>query len=145
MVGAAEQHDNRRGARCPSGGAWRFIQRDAEGNAYEFYGEYLEVTPNEKVVYTFEFAGFPGHLVTDTVTFVPAGAGTRSFASSSFASKEDLDGMLATGMEGARQRELGPSGRVALLLDASLNRARGTMPRALMLSERFPDDRCGRT
>ena len=101
MVGPAEQHDHAwRSLDARPGGAWRFVQRDAEGNAYEFYGEYLEVTPNEKVVYTFEFAGFPGHVVTDTVTFQPAGAGTRLIASSSFASKEDLDGMLATGMEG---------------------------------------------
>lgn len=82
------------------GGAWRFVQRDTEGNVYEFYGEYLEVVPNSKIVYTFEFAGFPGHVVTDTVAFQPEGAGTRLIASSSFTSKEDLDGMLATGMEG---------------------------------------------
>jgi uncharacterized protein YndB with AHSA1/START domain len=81
------------------GGAWRFVQRDADGNAYEFYGEYLEVSPH-KLVNTFEFAGFPGHVVTDTVTFEPQGSGTRLVASSSFASKEDLDGMLSSGMEG---------------------------------------------
>lgn len=81
------------------GGAWRFVQRDAQGNAYEFHGEYLEVSP-QKLVNTFEFAGFPGHVVTDTVTFEPEGSGTRVVASSSFASKDDLDGMLASGMEG---------------------------------------------
>ncbi|MFN8675177.1 MAG: SRPBCC family protein [Thermomicrobiales bacterium] len=81
------------------GGAWRFVQRDAQGNAYEFYGEYLEVSPR-KLVNTFEFAGYPGHVVTDTVTFEPDGAGTRVVASSRFASKDDLDGMLASGMEG---------------------------------------------
>lgn len=82
------------------GGNWRFVQRDAEGNGYEFYGDYLEVVPNEKIVHTFEFAGFPGHVTTDTISFVPQGSGTRLVASSTFASKEDLDGMLATGMEG---------------------------------------------
>ncbi len=81
------------------GGAWRFVQRDADGNAYEFYGEYLEVVPNQKVVYTFEFAGFPGHVVTDTITFVPDGSGTRLIAASRYASKDDLDGMISTGME----------------------------------------------
>ena len=80
------------------GGAWRFVQRDPQGNAYEFYGTYLEVTPR-KLVNTFEFAGFPGHVVTDSVTFDADGPGTRVVASSSFASKEDLDGMLASGME----------------------------------------------
>ena len=81
------------------GGAWRFIQRDPDGNAFEFYGEYLEVSP-QKLVNTFEFGGFPGHVVTDTVTFEPAESGTRVVASSIFASKDDLDGMLASGMEG---------------------------------------------
>lgn len=81
------------------GGAWRFVQRDAQGNAYEFYGRYLEVSPR-KLVNTFEFAGYPGHVVTDTVTFEPDGAGTRVVASSRFASTDDLDGMLASGMEG---------------------------------------------
>ena len=80
------------------GGAWRFIQRDPAGIAYEFYGEHLEVSP-QKVVNTFEFAGYPGHIVTDTVTFEPQGTGTRLVATSRFASKEDLDGMLASGME----------------------------------------------
>ena len=82
------------------GGAWRFVQRDPEGNAYEFFGEYLEVVPNEKIVYTFEFAGFPGHVVTDTITLVPEGSGTRLIATSRYASKEDLDGMISSGMEG---------------------------------------------
>lgn len=80
-------------------GAWRFVQRDQAGNAYEFYGEYLEVSP-QKLVNTFEFAGYPGHIVTDTVTFEPHEGGTRVTAFSSFASREDLDGMLASGMEG---------------------------------------------
>lgn len=80
------------------GGAWRFEQRDPGGNAYEFYGEYLEVSPL-KLVNTFEFAGYPGHVVTDTVMFTPHETGTRLVATSRFASKEDLDGMLASGME----------------------------------------------
>ena len=95
------------------GGAWRFVQRDAQGNAYEFYGEYLEVAP-QKLVNTFEFAGYPGHVVTDTVTFEPAGSGTRVIASSSFASKNDLDGMLASGMEGGANESWD---RLAELLD----------------------------
>jgi uncharacterized protein YndB with AHSA1/START domain len=95
------------------GGAWRFVQRDADGNAYEFYGEYLEVSP-QKLVNTFEFAGFPGHVVTDTVTFEPDGTGTRVVASSSFPSKDDLDGMLASGMEGGANESWD---RLAELLD----------------------------
>ncbi|MEZ4562778.1 MAG: SRPBCC domain-containing protein [Thermomicrobiales bacterium] len=81
------------------GGVWRIVQHDAYGVAYEFHGTYLEVSPR-RLVNTFEFAGYPGHVVTDSVTFEPDGPGTRVVASSRFASKDDLDGMLASGMEG---------------------------------------------
>jgi len=80
------------------GGSWRFVQRDPHGTAFEFYGEFLEVSP-QKLINTFEFAGYPGHVVIDTVTFEPHESGTRVIASSRFSSKEDLDGMLASGME----------------------------------------------
>lgn len=81
------------------GGAWRFVQRDADGNEMAFYGEYLEVTPPSRYVYTFEFAGYPGHVVTDTITLEDLGDKTRVIASSLFSTKEDRDGMVASGME----------------------------------------------
>lgn len=80
------------------GGRWRFVQRDPADVVYEFSGEYLEVSP-ERLVNTFEFAGFPGHVVTDSVTFQAEGVNTRVVATSTFACKEDLDGMLESGME----------------------------------------------
>lgn len=41
------------------GGAWRFVRRAADGNAYAFFGEYLEVEPPERLVSIFEFTGIP--------------------------------------------------------------------------------------
>ena len=83
------------------GGLWRYVERDPQGNEYGFKGEYREIVPPERVVSTFEFEGMPGHIVIDTALFeeLPGGK-TRLTATSTFASKEDRDGMLASGMEG---------------------------------------------
>jgi uncharacterized protein YndB with AHSA1/START domain len=83
------------------GGRWRFVQRDPAGVEYGFNGEYREVVPPERLVSTFEFEGLPGHVVTDTATFIALPGGrTRVTVTSHFASQEDRDGMLQSGMEG---------------------------------------------
>ena len=81
------------------GGGWRYIQREADGTEYAFRGEYLEVSPIDKLVYTFEFEPMPGHVVTDSIEFHDIEGGTRLVTTSRFTSKEDLDGMLSSGME----------------------------------------------
>lgn len=86
------------------GGAWRFVQRTAKGEEYGFRGEYREVVPREKLVSTFEFEGMPGHIVVDSATFAERDGKTTVTVVSTFASKEDRDGMLASGMtEGANE------------------------------------------
>jgi uncharacterized protein YndB with AHSA1/START domain len=87
------------------GGLWRYIQREPDGAEYGFNGEYREVVPPERLVYTFEFEGLPGHVVVDTVTFEEEENGkTRVTALSLFANVEDRDGMVSSGMEfGANQ------------------------------------------
>jgi uncharacterized protein YndB with AHSA1/START domain len=81
------------------GGAWRFVQRDPEGNEYAFCGEFREVVPPERLVYTFEFEGMPGHIVVDTITFEEHDGKTTILSTSLFESVEDRDGMLESGME----------------------------------------------
>ena len=81
------------------GGAWRFVERDSEGNEYGFHGEFREVVPPERITWTFEFEGMPGHVVTDTITFEDQGGTTLVKTTSLFASLEDRDGMLNSGME----------------------------------------------
>lgn len=81
------------------GGAWRFICRDPEGGVYAFRGEYREVVPPERLVYTFEFEPMAGHVMTETIEFHAIGAKTRVTTRSAFASREDRDGMIASGME----------------------------------------------
>lgn len=83
------------------GGVWRFVHCDAQGNEFAFRGEYLEIAAPERVVNTFEFEQMPGHVVTETATFeeLPDGK-TRLTAVSKYANIQDLDGMVASGMEG---------------------------------------------
>jgi uncharacterized protein YndB with AHSA1/START domain len=82
------------------GGAWRYIQKDSQGNEYAFNGVYKEVKSPERLVYTFEFEPLAGHISTDTVTFEDAPGGkTLVTARTTFTSLEDLEGMLQSGME----------------------------------------------
>lgn len=84
------------------GGTWRYVQRDAEGNEYAFHGVYHDVTPPERLVYTFEFEGEPGRVALDTVVLEDLGGRTKVTDRTVFQSAEDRDGMLLSGMrEGA--------------------------------------------
>lgn len=81
------------------GGAYRFVSADAEGNEYAFRGEYREIVPPERVVWTFEFEGMPGMVSVDTLTIVEEDGSTTLTSTSVFDSIEQRDGMLQSGME----------------------------------------------
>ena len=81
------------------GGAWRFVQRAADGSEFGFRGEYREIVPPERVVQTFEFEGMPGHISVETMTLDERDGKTTLTATSVFTSVEDRDGMLQSGME----------------------------------------------
>jgi len=85
-----------------SGGSWRFIQKDKEGNEFAFHGVYHEVLEPERIIFTFEFEGLPesGHVLLDTAKFEELpGNRTKLIDQSVFQSVEDRDGMIQTGME----------------------------------------------
>jgi uncharacterized protein YndB with AHSA1/START domain len=82
------------------GGMWRFVQRDATGHEFVFYGEYRQIVPPERLVNTFEFEDVPGHIILDTLIFeeLPDGK-TQLTATSLFETIGDRDGILSSGME----------------------------------------------
>lgn len=82
------------------GGIWRYVQHDANGGEYAFRGVYHEITSPERLVYTFEFEGMPGHVLLETVTLVEHDGKTLITDSAVFQSVADRDGMIAAGMEG---------------------------------------------
>lgn len=85
-----------------SGGRWRFIQKDKDGNEFAFHGVNHDVTAPERIIGTFEFEGLPesGHVILETTKFeaLPGGR-TRVTTQSVYQSVEDRDGMVAAGME----------------------------------------------
>ena len=81
------------------GGKYRFVNKDADGNEYAFRGEYREIVPPEKIVWTFEFEGAPGNVSVDTMTLTEENGKTTIMGTSVFDSVEQRDGMLESGME----------------------------------------------
>lgn len=81
------------------GGIWRFISKDSAGNEYAFHGVYHAVIPNDRLVYTFEFEGMPGHVLLETIIFEEHDGKTLVSDMSVFQTVEARDGMLENGME----------------------------------------------
>jgi uncharacterized protein YndB with AHSA1/START domain len=81
------------------GGIWRYVQHDADGNENGFRGVYHEVVTPERLVFTFEWEGLPGHILLETVTFAERDGKTIITDSSVFQTIEDRDGMVQAGME----------------------------------------------
>ena len=79
------------------GGKWRFVNRHPKGEA-EFYGEYREIVPPERVVFTEIFAPFPdsGSLVTAVLT--EENDKTRLTVTAEYPSLEVRDMVIGTGM-----------------------------------------------
>ena len=81
------------------GGAWRYVQRKASGAEYAFHGEFREIVPPERIVWTFEFEGMPGEVAVETMTFVERDGNTTLTTRSLAPSREARDAVLQSGME----------------------------------------------
>jgi uncharacterized protein YndB with AHSA1/START domain len=84
-----------------SGGKYRYIHKDPQGNEFGFHGTFHEMS-EELMIQTFEFEGLPerGHVSLDTMRLkeLPGGR-TRVTIHSVFQSVSDRDGMVQSGME----------------------------------------------
>ena len=79
------------------GGKWRFVNRHPKGEV-AFHGEYREITPPDRLVYTELMEPYPdGSLVT--TTFTEEAGKTRVTVIASYPSKAIRDMVLASGME----------------------------------------------
>lgn len=77
---------------------WRLVQRDPDGNKHAINGVYHKIPP-ERVVFTFEYEGMPGHVFLETVTFEEQDSKTLMVDTAVFQSVDDRHGMLASVME----------------------------------------------
>jgi uncharacterized protein YndB with AHSA1/START domain len=79
------------------GGAWRFVNRHPEGEV-AFYGEYREITPPSRLVFTEIFEQFPDTVSVVTAEFTEEGGKTRLTATVRYPSLEVRDMVIASGM-----------------------------------------------
>jgi uncharacterized protein YndB with AHSA1/START domain len=79
------------------GGKWRFVNRHPEGEA-AFYGEYREIAPPGRVVFTEIFEQFPDSVSVVTAVLTEEGGKTRLTATVRYPSLEVRDMVLASGM-----------------------------------------------
>ena len=79
------------------GGAWRFVNRHPEGEAV-FYGEYREITPPSRLVFTEIFEPYPDSVSVVTTEFTTEGSKTRMTATVRYPSLEVRDMVIGSGM-----------------------------------------------
>ncbi|HET7024678.1 MAG TPA: SRPBCC family protein [Gemmatimonadales bacterium] len=77
------------------GGKYKLVFAHGEGQTMAFFGKYLEVVPNAKIVWTNEEDGSGGNVTT--VTFEEKDGKTLVVMSDLYASKEALDESLESG------------------------------------------------
>lgn len=84
-----------------SGGRYRYIHKDKDGNEFRFHGVFHEMS-EDLMIQTFEFEGLPerGHVTLDTMKLeeLPNNR-TKITIQSVFQSVSDRDGMMQAGME----------------------------------------------
>jgi uncharacterized protein YndB with AHSA1/START domain len=79
------------------GGKWRFVNRHPKGEA-EFYGEYREVDPPKRIVFTEIYAPFPDAGSVVTCDLLEENGKTRMNVRAEYPSKEVRDMVISTGM-----------------------------------------------
>jgi uncharacterized protein YndB with AHSA1/START domain len=85
------------------GGAWRYAMIADGGFEVAFHGEYREIVPDERIVFTEIFEAMPGEPALNTATFAEADGRTTFTLCTRLESREVRDMILATGMEAGMQ------------------------------------------
>jgi uncharacterized protein YndB with AHSA1/START domain len=88
------------------GGNWRYVTRD-DGEEVGFHGEFREITPPHRLVFTEMYEGIPDpgpdSYPVNTVTLEEADGVTTMKLLVQHTSKEDRDAVIASGMEAGMQ------------------------------------------
>ncbi len=81
------------------GGVWRFVSTGDDGE-YAFTGVFKELDEPNKIVRTFEYEPWAGHVMTESVVFERLQDGkTKQITVSKYENIDDLEGMVGSGME----------------------------------------------
>jgi uncharacterized protein YndB with AHSA1/START domain len=101
------------------GGKYRLVFGNDASKPMEFFGSYIEVTPNSRLVWTNDESD--DGAVT-TVTFEEEGGKTLLVMHELYPSKEALDGAIA-GMEGGMPETFAQLDELLVTLGASVGRS----------------------
>ncbi|HET7855746.1 MAG TPA: SRPBCC family protein [Gaiellaceae bacterium] len=98
------------------GGKWRYVMVADGGTEVGFHGEYREIVPNERIVSTEIFEGYPDEEAVNTATFTEADGRTTLEILVQHSSKQARDMHIESGMEEGLQDALDLLEQVAVSL-----------------------------
>lgn len=82
-----------------TGGSYRYTHTDTDGTVHGFFGAFHEVRPDERIVQTFTYEGWPDGVSLEIATFEDLDGRTRLRIVSILDSIASRDAMIASGME----------------------------------------------
>ena len=88
------------------GGAWRYVMVTPDGTEVAFHGEFREIAPNERIVQTEVFEGFPDAGAVETLEFEDLDGRTRVTMLVQHERPEHRDAHVNSGMEDGLQDAL---------------------------------------
>ena len=94
------------------GGRWRYVMATEGGGEVAFHGEYREIVPNQRIVYTEVFEGTPDAQALTAVTFTEAAGQTTLAILIRYDSGQDRDAH-STYMQDGLEEALDLLGRTA--------------------------------
>jgi uncharacterized protein YndB with AHSA1/START domain len=98
------------------GGTWRYVMIAEGGLEVGFHGEFREIVPNERIVSTEVYEGFPDGEALDTLTLTEVDGRTILTILVEHSSKEHRDAHIESGMEAGMQDALDLLEQVAVSL-----------------------------
>jgi uncharacterized protein YndB with AHSA1/START domain len=98
------------------GGTWRYVMVAHGGFEVAFHGEYRELVPDERIVSTEVFEGFPDGEALDTLTLTEVDGRTTLTILVQHTSKEHRDAHIESGMEAGMQESMDLLEQVAISL-----------------------------
>ena len=98
------------------GGTWRYVSVTPDGFEVAFHGEYRELVPDERIVSTEVYEGFPDGEALDTLTLTETDGRTTLEVLVEHESKEHRDAHIESGMEAGMQDAMDLLEQVAISL-----------------------------
>ncbi len=96
------------------GGAWRYVMTANAGFEVAFHGEYLQIVPDERVVWTEVFEAMPDAEAVNTLTLTEKDGRTTAALLVQHTSQADRDAHVNSGMEDGLQEALDHLEQVAI-------------------------------